>query len=130
MAEFPPRVTDSFLRSLSERRAQLIGEIRAKLAEAKGERIGIDESSSVDGGDRAFLELASEMDLAMAERDIQELRDVEAALERLSKATYGDCGTCGAPIAPARLQAFPSAFRCSTCQTAHESRSANPHRTI
>ena len=129
MSEFSPRAIDSFRRSLAEQRAQLVIESRTKLAEAKDERIGIDETSSVDVGDRAFLEQASELDLAMAERDIQELREVDAAMERLANGTYGACGDCVAPIVQARLQAFPSAYRCNACQTAHEAQGGNPHRT-
>ena len=56
MSEFSPRVIDSFRRSLAEQRAQLVSEIRAKLADAKDERVGIDETSSVAVGDRAFWE--------------------------------------------------------------------------
>ena len=130
MAGFSPRALDAFRRTLSERRAQLVTEIRAKLAEARGERIGVDQASSVDGGDRAFLELAGELDLAMAERDILELRDLDAAYEKLTSGTYGVCSDCAEPIVLARLQAFPSAKRCNDCQTAYETHRQNPRHTL
>ena len=53
----PKIVVDSTSISLEES-----AEIRAKLAEAKGEIDGADETTSVDGGDRAFLN--SEFNLA------------------------------------------------------------------
>jgi RNA polymerase-binding transcription factor DksA len=40
------------------------------------------------------------------------LTAVDAALNRMDKGTYGLCERCQAPIAPARLEAMPSATRC------------------
>ncbi|MBI4443576.1 MAG: TraR/DksA family transcriptional regulator [Acidobacteria bacterium] len=45
-----------------------------------------------------------------------QLRQVEAALDRLDRGEYGDCPACGAPIAPKRLQAVPWAKYCLVCQ--------------
>lgn len=38
-----------------------------------------------------------------------------AALERLANGSYGQCESCGEPIAPARLLAMPEATRCIDC---------------
>jgi DnaK suppressor protein len=130
MADFSPRELDAFRRTLSERRAQLVTEIRTKLAEARGERIGVEEASSVDGGDRAFLDMASELDLAEAARDISELRDLDAAFERLNAGKYGVCTDCAVAIQRQRLQVFPSARRCNPCQTQYEANHATPHHTL
>ncbi|WGX94405.1 TraR/DksA C4-type zinc finger protein [Nocardioides sp. L-11A] len=43
------------------------------------------------------------------------LAEVEAALARLDAGSYGRCETCGAPIAPARLEARPTARTCVGC---------------
>ena len=40
------------------------------------------------------------------------LDDVEAAVARVQCGTYGVCIVCGEPIAPARLEARPSAPTC------------------
>lgn len=37
---------------------------------------------------------------------------VDAALVRMEDGTYGTCDRCQEPIAPARLEAMPSATRC------------------
>jgi len=37
----------------------------------------------------------------------REIIAIQAALKRLEDGTYGDCQTCGEPIAPARLAALP-----------------------
>jgi RNA polymerase-binding protein DksA len=130
MSAFPAEDLEKLNEDLARRRLQLLVGIRTKLAEARGERVGADETSSIDVGDRAFLDLASEMDLAIADRDIQQLRDVEAAQQRIAARTFGICTDCGEPIAMARLRAFPTAQRCSACQTAEEARQRNPlHKT-
>jgi len=44
-----------------------------------------------------------------------QLKDVNAALEKIAKDTYGLCEQCGNPIAPERLQASPEARLCGNC---------------
>jgi RNA polymerase-binding transcription factor DksA len=46
---------------------------------------------------------------------VQELRDVNAALERLGRKAYGACEHCGKPIAARRLEVLPYTTRCSVC---------------
>jgi len=52
------------------------------------------------------------------------LRQVNHALERLEKGTYGICERCGRPIAPKRLEALPYVSLCIECQAAEEARGA------
>jgi DnaK suppressor protein len=48
--------------------------------------------------------------------DLQEsLDDVDDALSRLDRGTYGLCERCGNPISEARLEAMPTARRCLDC---------------
>lgn len=42
----------------------------------------------------------------------EQLDAVDAALGRMEAGTYGLCERCHQPIAPARLEAMPSATRC------------------
>ncbi len=46
----------------------------------------------------------------------QLLREVDNALGRCVRGTYGDCEGCHAEIAPHRLKAVPWARYCLTCQ--------------
>jgi DnaK suppressor protein len=55
-------------------------------------------------------------DLALRERNQQQLAAIEAALARLDDGTYGRCVRCGNAIAPERLEALPSAAHCIDCQ--------------
>ncbi len=47
------------------------------------------------------------------------LREVEGALKRVAKGTYGECEACGEEISAARLKALPWARYCVTCQELH-----------
>ena len=43
------------------------------------------------------------------------LTEIDAALERVARSTYGTCERCGRSIAPARLEARPTARTCVEC---------------
>jgi RNA polymerase-binding protein DksA len=73
-----------------------------------------------DTGDESVAMLVSDMNETMAERHVEEIRAIDAALERIRKHEIGSCRDCGADIAYARLLAFPTAARCTGCQGQHE----------
>jgi DnaK suppressor protein len=52
---------------------------------------------------------------ALATKLRETLADVERALGKLDKGTYGACEDCGKPIGEARLEAIPSTRRCIAC---------------
>lgn len=116
-----------FREQLARRKAELISEIEAKLAQARTERVAPDAVSVTDGGDKALLEAASGLDLAIVSRDVDELRAVEAAEGRLADGTFGVCADCGDEIARERLSAHPAAVRCTACQNEVERRSGGIH---
>lgn len=45
----------------------------------------------------------------------EQLREVAAAEARMAAGTYGSCESCGGEIAPARLEARPTARTCIGC---------------
>ena len=47
--------------------------------------------------------------LAVVERLRENLHDVDLALSKVAKGTYGVCERCGNPISPERLEAIPYA---------------------
>ena len=51
------------------------------------------------------------------ERQVRDhLAEVEHALEKFEKGTYGMCDSCGQPIAANRLEALPQASLCLNCK--------------
>jgi RNA polymerase-binding transcription factor DksA len=73
-----------------------------------------DELSSADQhpAEQATETLERELDLGVLQSVESELVDVQAALQRLEKGTYGICEICGKPIAEGRLEAMPAARYC------------------
>lgn len=57
---------------------------------------------------------------AEQERDVDELRQIAAAKERMARGEYGQCVDCGVDIPFARLEAQPAAARCVPCQERYE----------
>jgi RNA polymerase-binding protein DksA len=54
--------------------------------------------------------------LALEKQIRDQLAEVEHALSKFEKGTYGLCDDCGQPIAPARLEALPHASLCVNCK--------------
>ena len=105
---------------LEQRHRALVEEIRAELARSDDQHY-VDLAGRVaDSGEAAVADLLVDLDAAMTDRDVRELREVEAALARLREGGYGECADCGAEIEVGRLRANPTATRCLRCQTLHE----------
>jgi RNA polymerase-binding transcription factor DksA len=62
------------------------------------------------------------MDLAMTDKDTQELGAVSLALKRLQGPDYGICADCAIEIPFDRLKVEPWALRCVACETQRETR--------
>ncbi|MCH5642612.1 MULTISPECIES: TraR/DksA C4-type zinc finger protein [unclassified Gordonia (in: high G+C Gram-positive bacteria)] len=53
--------------------------------------------------------------VAQVERSRVRLHEIDAALERLGRGSYGRCETCGRQIDPERLEVLPAARQCVDC---------------
>jgi RNA polymerase-binding transcription factor len=58
---------------------------------------------------------------ALIEQAEGHLTEIEAALSRIAEGTFGRCAICGRDIAPARLEARPTARTCITCANQQQS---------
>ncbi|MBL8499963.1 MAG: TraR/DksA family transcriptional regulator [Nitrosomonas sp.] len=61
-----------------------------------------------------------DIDTALIDRQINEMRELEMSLEYLNELEFGDCIDCGNEIGFERLLAYPSAQRCIQCQSKYE----------
>ncbi len=61
-----------------------------------------------------------EVDLALSDIDLQELRAIGRALKHLDGPDYGLCVDCSAEIPFDRLRIEPYAERCVACESKHE----------
>lgn len=99
-------------------RSRLVTE-RARLAEEIGEAIQAPDQMTYGSQAAAASQVFEQQrDLALRERAIQHLGQVDAALARLDDGTFGRCARCGRDIPEARLEALPWAAHCIECQTA------------
>lgn len=111
---------DRFRDRLSERREELRWLIHDALIASKRQDYVELAGSVHDAGEESVAELIADMSLSVLDREVDELRDVEAALTRISNDVYGRCVSCGDDIDRERLDAYPTAKRCLTCQTKYE----------
>jgi DnaK suppressor protein len=79
-------------------------------------------SSSADQhlADTATETVDREIDYTLEASDGRLLADIDAALGRIEKGTYGTCVNCGAQIPPERLEAMPWATLCIECKRKEE----------
>jgi DnaK suppressor protein len=111
---------DSLRLKLQERAAMLRQDLRldrGKLDEGRGSAQGVS-----DRKDQADAAIQARVDDAEFQRDLAELAQVEAALQRLDGGRFGWCQDCAEPIAAERLAAQPWAARCLACQAHREQR--------
>ena len=113
-------------RMISSRREALIAELREDARKARAERFGEVAGEVPDTGDESVASLIADLDQAEWSRDLDELRGLDAAHERIEGGGYGTCVDCGREIGFERLRANPTAIRCIDCQTRHEKTFAGP----
>ena len=52
---------------------------------------------------------------ALESEAVEEIAEIDAALQRLEHGRYGICVTCGEEISPQRLEARPACTECVDC---------------
>jgi RNA polymerase-binding transcription factor DksA len=112
MSALTPTQIEQLRESMLTRRGELVTEIKDKLAESREHSSLTTLEQRLEGGDSALADLIASTDMAMVRRDVEEMREIDAAIGRIESGAYGDCVDCGEPIAAARLAAEPTAVRC------------------
>ncbi|MBB3443393.1 TraR/DksA family transcriptional regulator [Sinorhizobium sp. B11] len=72
-------------------------------------------TKAIDDEDRAIENENDEVLEGLGQAGEEELRAIDAALERIAKGTYGTCARCGAGISAARLAVLPQTPLCEDC---------------
>ena len=94
--------------SLEARRSSLI--LHVEKIEA-----GYKRGRSKDSEDRAQENIDNDVRDALANSELREIEQIEQALRRIEKGTYGTCASCNQPIDAKRLQALPATSTCKEC---------------
>jgi RNA polymerase-binding transcription factor DksA len=120
MTQLTPSQVTQLADKLDERLRDLRADIRRELLQSDEERYRDVADKVGDVGDESVASLIADLGAAAVDRDIRELREVDAARERLKAGTCGVCVDCGDDIAWERLLAQPTALRCFPCAQQHE----------
>ncbi len=109
------RETEVFRQLLLEKRAEIVGDMNTLHSEAMN-------TSSAAAGDLSSMPIhmadlgtdnfEREFTLGLMEAERSLLREIDDALDRIRKGTYGLCMATGRPIGKARLKAQPWAKYC------------------
>lgn len=111
---------DELRRRVEKRRAELLAELREDAARARDEPYSEHAGIAPDTGDESVATLIADLEQADMTRDLDELRAMDAAWQRIKDGSYGVCVDCGGEVGYERLKANPAAARCVSCQERHE----------
>ncbi len=111
---------ESLQTAMRARQVQLREEIRQALIKSDSEHYLQIADSVRELEDESFADLIVDVGLAEIDRDLDELRAIDAALLRVADGSYGVCEACDKPIDVKRLSLTPQALRCIDCQTIFE----------
>lgn len=73
-----------------------------------------------DSIDQATQSLDKEILFELSDNERKILRDIDAAIRKMEKGTYGQCEHCKKIIDKKRIKALPSARYCMACQSGSE----------
>jgi DnaK suppressor protein len=110
---------DDIKKILLEKRNYLIGKMSGK----KNTEESAAERDRGDDSDKATASRDLEMNYILSNRERDELKGIENALERIQKKTYGVCEMCGVEIGKKRLMVLPLTPYCLDCQSEMEEES-------
>jgi DnaK suppressor protein len=110
---------------LLEERAVAQGQAEDLRAEADSlaqEREPGDVQFDAEGGEGGTVAVDRERDLALSAQAQAAVEEIDDALERIARKTYGICERCFQPIPKTRLRALPYARLCMACKSGGLSR--------
>jgi DnaK suppressor protein len=107
---------------------KLWDEVRVELERSGNEGYAELAGPTPDPGDSSVADMLADLDIGLADRQMSEMREVEAALKRVADLDFGDCAQCGDEIGYERLMAYPTAQRCVRCQQLHEKTYAHENK--
>lgn len=112
-------VLEAIRQKLVEQKKQLQEELRSVTGEVSSVA-GESQASFPDYGDDE-ADNSAEVEVFTTNLSLEKvltasMRDINAALERIDKGTYGTCKYCGKPIDERRLVARPASSSCISCK--------------
>ncbi|MHB0997385.1 MAG: TraR/DksA family transcriptional regulator [Elusimicrobiales bacterium] len=102
--------------------AASLSEMKADIAKNVEDKKNLDllEPEVGDSIDQATQSLDKEILFELSDNERKILGDIDAALRKMDKGTYGLCEHCKKHIEKKRIKALPSARYCMACQSGSE----------
>lgn len=94
--------------------------IRSNIQDSRNSIDSLKDSECNDEFDYAEVSSDSFKEGIIANQQVKELEEIESALKRIQKGTYGICEMCDESIALGRLRAKPFAKFCTPCREIYE----------
>src|SRR5512139_425797 len=117
MAHLKTQDLNSINQKLREQQKSLLEEVRDKFDQRDNQHlIALMGREPGDSGDVSLADALADLNILTADRQVNELRDIDAAYERMRQGEFGLCVDCGGEIPAQRLLAYPTAKRCMACQ--------------
>jgi RNA polymerase-binding protein DksA len=108
-------------RLLDTRYDSLLREVREELASSEDQQyVELIGRVPADSGDQSVADELADLNVAIVDRHVREMRDLDAARARTKDGTFGICVDCGECVGFERLRAYPTAKRCIACQQRRE----------
>jgi RNA polymerase-binding protein DksA len=96
-------------------KSRLSGDVSHLADEALRTRGNDPSRGAADVGDQGSDNYEHEFTLSLLQNQEQTLEQIDEALDRIRKGTFGRCEECGAVIPRPRLQALPYVRHCVSC---------------
>jgi DnaK suppressor protein len=120
---------EPFKKLLLKRKRMLTGDVThmkdETLSKSRQDASGDISAMPLHMADIGSENYEQEFRIGLVENEEEELREIEAALERIEDGTYGTCEGCGKSVAKTRLKAIPFARLCISCQREEETQSGS-----
>jgi DnaK suppressor protein len=114
------KIIDALADELHQRRLAIVGGVE----DNEGELKSISQEQEPELEEEAQKERIAAVLEHLSNRDRQALEEIDEAILRIVRGTYGKCLKCGRYIALERLRALPTTRLCIDCARAHEGRGA------
>jgi len=99
-----------------KRLLKMRSEILDKAKKLKEDSYALGTDGIQDMADAASNSYTSDILMSISDNDLQLLKDIDAALDKIAHGTYGTCEDCEEKINEKRLEANPVARYCITCK--------------
>jgi len=118
------RDLDQFRKVLLAKRRAVGGDVtaleKAALHDSRQDASGDLSKMPLDMADIGSDNYEQEFTLGLIETEQATLQEIDEALERIEKRSFGTCEHCSKPIPPARLKVKPHAKYCIECKRREE----------